>query len=408
MHRDIEVIHEIQGLLDGLVIPAHILAYQDASTASFVCSLPRHDYVIDPMTYMFQNPRGGHIRDDGSLRPSIKKWCDRIHPDFESLITKPGKASAPIEVAEFPDYKELCSELLKFQIESVSDAHIDPRAKKYLGRYGTTIATKPRCILPPYFAFSAIDDEWYKLSVVLAHTMKSLVGDEHEVAPIILCDPSILTEPAIRKIVADFGPFDRCFLWMDNVNQASTEAATILRIRRLVSELQQASCKVEAMFGGYMMMMMMADGLESVSHGILYTQHKASRAIPGGGGVPERYYIQKFHDFRSLAQANLILKRFPELIGNTATAKSVMGSDADKIFLFTRDPDLLRKHFLEARQIEANEISSRPMPDLVSELRTTHEEYHSAVSSLPNPDAVLTSSDMKGLDYLIEWADAFT
>ena len=37
----------------------------------------------------------------------------------------------------------------------------------------------------------------------------------------------------------------------------------------------------------------------------------------------------------------------------------------------------------------------------------THRDYNDSVTHLPNPDAVLSGGEMKGLDYLIAWATAF-
>ena len=61
---------------DGLVVPAHILAHQSASTSVFVTSMHDKPYVIDPMTFVFQNPKEAHLNDAGEIRPSIQKLCD--------------------------------------------------------------------------------------------------------------------------------------------------------------------------------------------------------------------------------------------------------------------------------------------------------------------------------------------
>ena len=57
MHRDIQLIHKEKGNIDGVVIPAHILAYQEASTSVFVASLHDKPYIIDPMTFILQRER---------------------------------------------------------------------------------------------------------------------------------------------------------------------------------------------------------------------------------------------------------------------------------------------------------------------------------------------------------------
>lgn len=406
MHKDIEVIHQAQDLLDGLVIPAHILAHQTASTAAFICSLPNHDYVIDPMTWILQSPCERHRREDGSLRPSIGKWCDVVHADLRGKLSA-GSKSSPLAVSDLPDLKACCEGNFKFQTESVNLGHVDPRAKKYLDRYGTTLATPPRCVLAPYFLFSAVGDDWYNTTLNAAKVSQAL-ANSIEVAPVVMCAASVLDSGAITQIVNDFGAFKRCFLWIDSLNQGVATASEIKQVRGLVAALSKKGCAVETLYGGFMMMLMEFDGMVAVSHGILYTQDKAGEQVPGGGGVPERYYIPKFHDFRSLSQTNLILKKHPELTGGTPTADAVMAGDPDRVFLFASRPELLRRHFLEARRRECEALATLKLTEIVAALRDTHTKYHASVSRLPNPDAPVTGGDQRGLDYLLTWASAFS
>lgn len=406
MHKDIEVIHQAQDLLDGLVIPAHILAHQTASTAAFVCSLPNHDYVIDPMTWILQSPRERHRREDGSLRPSVGKWCDVIHAALRSKLTT-GPKEASLAVSDLPDLKEFCEGNLKFQTESVNMGHVDPRAKKYLDRYGTTLATPPRCVLSPYYLFGAVSDDWYKMSLEAAKVTQGL-SKSTEVAPVVMCAASVLDSGSINQIASDFGAFKRCFVWVDSLNQGIATVEVIKRVRALVGALTKTGCAVETLYGGFMMMLMDFDGIAAVSHGILYTQDKAGEQVPGGGGVPERYYIPKFHDFRSLSQTNLILKKHPELATGTPTADAVMAGDPDRIFVFASQPELLRRHFLEARRRECELLATKNLPQIIAELKDSHAKYHASVSRLPNPDAPVTGGDQRGLDYLLTWASAFS
>jgi hypothetical protein len=194
---------------------------------------------------------------------------------------------------------------------------------------------------------------------------------------------------------------------LDNFNQAVVRTDQIRRARELVQALSRAGAAVHTLYGGFLMMLMKTDGLQAISHGILYTQHKEAGLLPGGAPPPERYYIPRFHDFRSLSQANLILKQHPELAGGSPTADKLMGGDPDKIFLFSSKPELLRRHFLEARRAESKEVQSRAMPSILKDLRETKRKYNASVRQLPNPDATVSGGDMKGLDYLEEWAAAF-
>jgi hypothetical protein len=406
MHRDIEAIHESQDLIDGLVVPAHILAYQHASTSAFVCSLPDHHYVIDPMTFLLQSPTDRHLNDSGEIRRSVSKWCDEIHDALAGIVV--GKAGPTLAPSDLPPMREMCEGLHRFQTKCIDAGHVDPRAKKYLDRYGLTAATQPRAVLAPYFAFQSLTDPWYSASKSAAEAMVDVADNSEEVAAVLACGSNTLDEQTAQIIAADFGHLPRVFVWVDRFNQASATSDQIRAVRGLVSKLNDDDVTIEFLYGGFMAMLMSyEDGLEAISHGILYTQDKTFDQVPGAGGVPERYYIPKFHDFRSLGQANLILKQHPELAGGTPTADDVMNGDPDKIFLFANRPELLRRHFLEARHAECASIDEMSLSDQLAEFSDTHNRYHASVSRLPNPDAILTSGGMKGLDYLLNWREAF-
>lgn len=406
MHKDIEVIHQARDLIDGLVIPMHILAHQTASTAAFICSLPSHEYVIDPMTWILQNPRERHRRDDGSLRPSVGKWCDALHADLRKTLST-GVRGAPLTSSELPDLKACCEGNFRFQTETVNVGHIDPRAKKYLDRYGMTLATRPRCVLSPYYQFQEVGDIWYTTTLEAAKLTQA-IDPSANVAPVIMCSSTALNAAAAVRIASDFGTFKRCFVWIESLSQGAANSGEIKRVIELVSALAARGVAVETLYGGFMMMLMEYRGMVAISHGILYTQDKASEQVPGGGAVPERYYIPAFHDFRSLSQANLILKKHPELAGGTPTAESVMSGDPDRIYMFASRPELLRRHFLEARRRECQTLASTKLEDVLRRLRDTYGKYHDSVSKLPNPDAVVTGGEQKGLDYLMSWVNAFS
>lgn len=404
MHKEIEVIHTAKQLVDGLIIPSHILAYQLASTASFVCSLPTHGYAIDPMTWILQSPRYAHEK-KGELRPSVARWCDALHPLLTKILTS-GKRDAPVAPKEMPNLKELCQGNYRFQTQTVDIGLVDPRAKKYLKRYGTALARKPRCVIPPYFLFEQVGDAWYEISLECARLTKAGAQDV-PVAPLILCKAAALNPDSIGKIAKDYAQFESALLWVESFQQSRAQPEETKAVRALVRALAKDRRPVETLYGGYLMMLMEADGLSAVSHGILYSQDKSAEAVPGAGGVPDRYYIPAFHDFRSLSQTNLILKQHPELAGTTKTAREIIGDDPDKVFLFATNPELLRVHFLEARKMECEKLKSTPIASLLKELRDTYQKYHKSVTALPNPDAILSGGEMKGLDYLISWAQSF-
>ncbi len=405
MHRDVQIIHDEKDRIDGLVVPAHILAHQSASTSVFVTSVHDKDYVIDPMTFVFQNPKGALLNDAGEIRLSIKKLCDV----YDDTLSERIMALGPEDFLPPDDFLEsgtFCDRVVQFQLEQVGQASATSGASKYLKRYGTTMVKQPRAVIPPYFRFTTVSDEWYQLSLKCA-TETNQEGSNVEVAPVICCGASLLDDEAIERIISNYGQFRRVILWIDKYVQTNVTSQDIERVRALIRGLHNVKVEIETLYGGYLLIMSAFDGLSAISHGILYTQNKSTQLVPGSGGAPERYYIPAIHEFRSLSQTNLIIKKHPELICDCPVCENVLDGDPNQFILFGDDPDLLRQHFLHSRRREADGISKSSPEAEAERLHEVFTKYHKSFLSLPNPDGFVSSAKMQGLDYLNQWANAF-
>ncbi len=405
MHRDVKLIHDEKDRIDGLVVPAHILAYQSASTSVFVTSMHKKPYVIDPMTFVFQNPKEAYLNDAGEIRPSIQKLCDAYDDSLAKRILALGPEDfLPPNV--FSQSNKFCQRVAQFQLEQVGKASATSGASKYLKRYAATQVTAPRAVIPPYFRFESIDHDWYKLSLECANKTRKLVN-KVEVAPVICCAAATLTDAIVEKISKDYGNFQRVFIWIDRYVQTSVPSVDIRKVRRLLVALRGATVEIETLYGGFLLILSSFDGMSAISHGILYTQHKSTDLVPGSGGVPERYYIPAIHEFRSLSQTDLIIHKHPELICDCPVCEEVLGGEPDKIILFGDNPDLLRRHFLYCRRREADSITTSSPEAEAKRLRDVFKKYHDSFLALPNPDAFVSSSKIQGLEYLNHWANAF-
>lgn len=403
MHRDVELIHDAAHTIDGLVIPAHILAYQTPSTSAFVTSLPGKDYVIDPMTFIFQNPRNHHLSDSNpsQLRPSVGNLCDEYHASLAASV----KAHKDLAPNNFPDLAEFCQNVATFQLDAVRNGSEESAARKYLDRYELTRPTQPLCLLAPYFRFGEARDEWYTLSLRCA-TLSAELDTDIPVAPVICC-PAGTLQSGESRIVEDYGGFKYVYIWVDDYKETRATVDEIRAVKRFVRSLVASGVeRVAALYGGYLQVMSAHDGLRSVSHGVLYTEDKSYRLSPGSGGPPERYYIPRFHQFRSLSQTDLILHQHPQLMCSCEVCVEVLEGNPDNIIRYFDEPELLRRHFLTVRRSEADQIEGQEPADVAAALRQTYAAYHDSVSQLPNPDAIVSNSSMSGLEYLRVWAEA--
>ncbi len=401
LQKDKEVIRDLRDKLDGLVIPAHILSYQSAVISAFVSSFTDMPFIIDPMTYLLQHPQADLTNGRGELRKSISKMCAEYTPDLESILLDRSQLSPD----NIPDCEILCKGVHDQQL-SISRKAATKNAEKYLKRYGRGDSVTPRFIVSPYFHFDSTSDQWYGLSLAMGQTMQRICsekGNGLEAGVVIFVPAANLSGDEIRKIATDYKEIKHIILWPGDFDERTASETQMVNIRKLASELSKFA-EVEILYAGFLLMTTAADGAKAVSHGLTYSQNKSFAVTPGGGGMPERYYIPKFRAFRSLSQTDIIFHKKPELMCDCPVCEDLLQSDPDRIILFSDEPEKLREHFISVRKREAIEMDNFDRSSLVSELRDVYREYHSSICHLPNPDALVSGSNMNGLEYLNRWA----
>jgi hypothetical protein len=401
MHRDAEVIRDICDKIDGLVIPAHILAYQSPPTSVFVASMPK-PYFIDPMTFIFQNPKVNNLNEAGNLRMSIRRLCQAYGNNLENIIEHKSN-SQTMQPTDIADIGKFCKEVCEYQCKSIEEKSSSSKAAKYIERYGKLHTNLPRLIIPPYFRFNSVADVWYAFNIACAFESAKLIKDI-PLGIIIHCSVNILNASTIKKIASDYSNYKNTIIWLDDFNELAADVTQIINARKFIRILSKQS-KVETLYGGYLLIESNRDGLDALSHGILYGQHKSFNLTPGAGGMAERYYIPKFHSFRSLSQTDIILHKHRELMCNCEICNEVMNGDPDNIILFADEPEKLRQHFMTVRKMEVERIGTVSLSDEIADLRRVYNTYHNSISKLPNPDAFVSGHTMNGLNYLQTWAD---
>ena len=237
MQRDKEIIRDLADKINGLVIPAHILAYQAAPTSVFVASFKNMPYIIDPMTFLLQNSKENIVSDSGELRRSIGKMCNEYHPRLSGLLSSLS-AGGRMPPGSIPDQQELCENIYKTQTESIAKKSRTKKAEKYIKRYGRGTLTLPRFVVSPYFYFDSTDNPWYGLSLELANIMKDICESKSEslesgVILYLLADN--LNEAMISRISSDYASFRHILVWLDNFNEAGVSIDNIEKSRNLLN-----------------------------------------------------------------------------------------------------------------------------------------------------------------------------
>jgi hypothetical protein len=378
------------------------LAYQTSATSLFASACDLR-YVIDPMTLFFQALKSDIINEKGDqVKASLRKLLEQYVPSLEEDVRNLAFAS-PMDLIKKVGTAAFCENVMRFQKLVVSGEIKQTGAGKYLVRKGIG-GKEPQYFVPPYFAFEAHGDQGYKLSLECANQSRA---ESRPLAPIICLNPKRLSDGQVQAIADDYSLFDACIIWFDTDHEIKWDVDDIVKVRKLVKALG-SRLKVISLYGGFRTALLSFDGLSALSHGILYTEHKMREMLPGGGGVAERYYLPRLHEFRSLAQAELILKRIPKLFCHCDVCESSLGGNPNRLKTASQDPDFLRSHFLAVRRTELDNLQGRSREDFVSELRLTYETFHSSVSALDNPDAMYEKRSMVGLENLMRWADALS
>ena len=169
LQRDKETIRNLSDKLDGLVIPAHILAYQSDVTATFMASFSDMPFIIDPMTYLLQHTRDDLTNDHGNLRASISKLCEAYEfSNIDEILSYQSQLSP----SDIPESEAFCDTIYDFQMSINERATTKKAVKKYLSRYGMGDSVTPRLIVSPYFKFNTISDAWYDKSLEMEVAMQ--------------------------------------------------------------------------------------------------------------------------------------------------------------------------------------------------------------------------------------------
>ncbi len=405
LQRDKEIIRNLRNKLDGLVIPAHILAYQSGVTATFVSSFSNMPFIIDPMTYLFQHQKDNLTNDTGDTRASISKMCDEYRLNITNMLSGRNR----LIPENFADMRTLCENVYRSQL-SIPEKASTKKAAKYIERFGSGNSVVPKFILPPYFRFESTSAPWYSLSLAMGQTMQDICSQKNEgleSGVIIFLSTTNLNDNEIEQIATDYKDFKHIVIWFDNFDEVSASQSEIVKARKMVSALSDFS-EVEILYAGFLLMTTAAEGAKAVSHGLTYSQHKSFEATPGGGGLPERFYIPQFRAFRSLSQTDSIFHMRPELMCGCSVCRELLQNNPDRIVLFGDEPEKLREHFINVRRQEADNMENINRQELVADLRRVYSTYHNLISNLPNPDAFFSDSNMKGLEYLNCWADGIS
>jgi len=411
--RDSRLINEVtqRGWLDGLVVPGNILAYQAVATPHYVRSfdLP---YVIDPMSYVFA--RKDWFMPANEMRPSIRKLLESHGKALHAVCEGEARALQPDDLTStFLD--DLAAGAIDFQTSAVSQtpsAHIE-RYFKFLKRTPPSPKGRaPEAVVAPYFFVDAGDSgpSWLDANL---QVVSAVAQAGNPVAAVLfydtrLCVPS--PRPLWRRVITGYQQCEAetIFLWADNLEDDFEDPGPGRGLAEATKALASSGKRVLALYGGYFSLLLHRKGMAGISHGMLYTQHKAAEAAGSPAGPPPvRYYFPDFHQFRSIAQAVRIVDSASIGVPCDCTiCRAIFQGDPGRIVEF-EDVTCATRHFMAARRSEADLVARTDLKDLLRQLEQAYNRWHRVVAGLPNPDSDFGAL-MRGLQHLRAWVAALT
>jgi hypothetical protein len=282
---DQETLRELLDSYNGLIVPGTIAAWQQQGTGGFVTTLSAlpqaPPYLIDPRSPLFQQGLPG---------------AKASHVALADLLGDPGLVQIrDPSPTDFDDQR--LSVIAEHWVEFntvYTDLPSDKTLDKYARRLKEPIAPHnrqaPEGILPPYFAASGMDDDWWELSKVLF--------DLTEARAQIPCYRVVCAQDsaALDELLADVDD-NQVVVWVSGLDETKAEVSALATYREAIAAATSRDQKTFALYGGFFSVLLRGAGLRGSGHGVGFSEHREWRELPASGAPPARFYWRRAHRF---------------------------------------------------------------------------------------------------------------
>lgn len=280
----------------GVIIPLSISTSFPTGTYGFVralCAKFSHKtYAIDPRTPLFQR---NWNRD--SVRAPHEKMAAVLGVPFvdKGLVSH----LEPQDIADSAVVESVTRNCLEFQHSFRTRQEDVRKLRKYqrlLDLSDLAELEDPQFLIPPYFMFGSVGDEWYNtnLACVLA---AQATEDAVPIQPIIHFS-GWPVERGCDQLAADMERcrIAACWLYPDSCKEHEVDAGDLIKYRRLAERLSRVNVRPQILFGGYFAVLLSYYGLTGFANGIGYGEWRSS-AYHRGGNAANRIYVPRLHRY---------------------------------------------------------------------------------------------------------------
>ncbi len=252
-------------------------------------------FLIDPETYRYFLPHKYHFKGSNKDK-KIRAWLDRMSNLFPEEIRETfGKRAARVENFDALQLLEFCQSNIEIQTAMEKED-------------GTPLL--PNGIVAPYLRLTneKMASNLLFQTQVISTTVK-VNKSSLPVVGVFYFSKDILTNNyALRQIRQAMKEVEceNIAVWVDNFDEKNATEEELYSLNDLYLELSKTK-HVLSMYGGMAQIMMMFNGLGSITHGIHYQLHKNGLS---NGGVPAYYFYlpNLFQRVRTI-EASAIIKR---------------------------------------------------------------------------------------------------
>ena len=361
--KDKRIVAEALGHYDGFQVSATV----PAATLSHIRDIGK-PFFVDPMAYMFALPP------DATIDPKTQKVRSGVSVlanRYGSLLkTIAGKRA--LSAGDFLKYRDAIDEVtdnaLAYAREKLGAGDIN-LFNPYLDKYAqlamdgddiphSSTAITPWALIPPYFHFSDIDSDWYRVSLACARAAVRHKRDREALFPTIFMSPDILDfKGNIDQILLDFDEpsFDGYFIWINDFSEEGASPERLANLIRLVSGLKALGKRVFKFHGGFFSILIHDLGLDGFSCGLGGRTDRnvfSYKWVAPKKPILPKFYVPSLHRVYPLEEAAQLMKMFPFLRCQCAACSESYGNNLDAFTNQMKEPGYCERHFLNVRKQE--------------------------------------------------------
>jgi hypothetical protein len=384
--REKDLLKTARQAYDGILVTASMIESFGSSVPSFIRGLDK-PFIIDPMVYAFVQPITHMMAAKDS---KIKRSLIEISVRYGSIVQREiGKR--PISCQDFQsnpgNVEELTKNVLNYQLERLKRP---PSFADYYSEFELLLPqVEPEVLIPPYFYFKDTQDPWYSVSLEFARQALNVKEQGWKIFPVILMPPQLLEkQQEIEAIVGDYisDNYDGFFIWVNDFKEEDASVKQLQGLIKLVTMLAGSRKPVLKLYGGYFSALLWHADLTGFSFGLGYGSSKNVFAYGGARGAPNPlYYMPELHRLLSLPKAEDLIRRYPGLMCNCPTCKTVIGVNPANLSRM-KDSNRTAQHFLNVRLREIGDLSKANIASISTGLEKSVQNFDQKLLSGINID----------------------